>query len=338
MSRRWDGEQVLTTARGFQAACVLGAAAELDVFRCLAERPGTARDVAGKLRCDARAMAVLLDALAALELLEKSGGRYSAPPSVASLLAGGGEGSVLSAVLHLTNCLRRWSQLARVVQAGAPLARIPSIRGEDGDLASFIGAMHDMNASIAAEVIGSMKPLRFRRLLDIGGASGTWTIEFLKATPGSTAILFDLPEVMPLARKRLAEAGMAGRVELAAGDFMSDPLPAGADLAWLSAIAHQNSREENRALFASIFRSLAPGGRIAVRDMVMDQDRTSPPAGALFAVNMLVGTEGGGTFTLDEYREDLESAGFAEVSLARRDEGMSSIVLAVKREGKGGSR
>ena len=331
MSKQWNGEQVLTMARGFQAACVLGAAAELDVFRCLAERPRTAGELAGTLRCDARAMAVLLDALAALELLDKSGGRYSAPPGVALLLGGEAAGSVLSAVLHLTNCLRRWSQLARVVQAGAPLARTPSIRGEDGDLASFIGAMHDMNASIAAEVIGSMKPLQFRRLLDIGGASGTWTIEFLKAVPGSTAVLFDLPEVMPLARKRLAEAGMAGRVELAAGDFMVDPLPAGADLAWLSAIAHQNSREENRALFASIFRALAPGGRIAVRDMVMDPDRTSPPAGALFAVNMLVGTDGGGTFTFEEYRQDLESAGFTGASLARRDEGMSSIIFALKR-------
>ena len=88
-------------------------------------------------------------------------------------------------------------------------------------------------------------------------------------------------------------------------------LPAGADLAWVSAIVHQNSRAQNRALFAKVFAALAPGGRIAIRDILMEEDRTRPVAGALFAVNMLVATEGGGTFTFAELREDLEAAGFA---------------------------
>ena len=73
-----------------------------------------------------------------------------------------------------------------------------------------------------------------------------------------------------------------------------------------------------------------PGGRIAIRDILMEEDRTRPVAGALFAVNMLVATEGGGTFTLAELREDLEAAGFAEVALARQDEAMNAIVVAKK--------
>ena len=190
--------------------------------------------------------------------------------------------------------------------------------------------MHDISAPVAREVIRGLGPLDFRLLLDVGGASGTWTAAFLAACPGSSAILFDLPEVIPLARTRVAELGVADRVRLAAGDFLKDPLPAGADLAWVSAIIHQNSREQNRALFASVLRALVPGGRIAIRDTIMDPSRTSPVAGALFAVNMLVGTEGGGTYTFDEVREDLEAAGFTDVALLRREPAMNSLVAGRK--------
>jgi SAM-dependent methyltransferase len=130
--------------------------------------------------------------------------------------------------------------------------------------------------------------------------------------------------VIPMADKRLRGLGLRDRVELAAGGFMTDPLPPGADLAWVSAVVHQNSRAQNRHLFASVFRALVPGGRIAIRDILMDATRTQPVAGALFAVNMLVATEGGGTFTFDELAEDLAIAGFVEPMILRRDEWMNS--------------
>jgi len=97
---------------------------------------------------------------------------------------------------------------------------------------------------------------------------------------------------------------------------------------------HQNSREQNRKLFANVFQALTPGGRIAVRDHVMDESRTRPVAGALFAINMLVATAGGGTFTFDELREDLRWAGFGEVTLARQDDTMHCVVVARKAGGE----
>lgn len=110
----------------------------------------------------------------------------------------------------------------------------------------------------------------------------------------------------------------------------ADPLPAGADPVWMSAIVHPNSRIENRRLFSKVFKALEPGGRIAIRDILMDEARTSPLSGALFAVNMLVGTRQGGTFTLAELGEDLAAAGFGPPGVLHRDEGMSAIVVAGK--------
>jgi hypothetical protein len=98
----------------------------------------------------------------------------------------------------------------------------------------------------------------------------------------------------------------------------------------VSAIVHQNSRAQNRALFTSVIKALVPGGRIAIRDILMEEDRTSPVAGALFAVNMLVATEGGGTFTFDELREDLAATGFTQAAVLRHDAAMNSIVVARK--------
>ncbi len=330
MAKTWTADELLEKVRGFQAACIISAAAELDLFTVLGGRPATAAALAGKVDADPHATTVLLDALVALALLTKEGDMYSVRPDVAELLTENAPTGILPAVRHMANGVRRWGQLARIVKTGRPAEREPSIRGETADCESFIGAMNNFTASIAPEVVQRLMPLRFQRLLDVGGASGTWTIAFLLAVPEATAVLFDLPEVIPLARERLARTGLSDRVTLVAGDYNTDELPGGADFAWLSAIAHQNSREQNRALYAKIHSALVPSGILVIRDIVMDASRTQPPAGALFAVNMLVATEGGGTFTLGEFEEDLKSAGFTSTELMYRDDYMNSLIRARK--------
>ena len=319
-----NGNAIMELVRGFQPACVVIAGAELDVFSLLHAKPAGAAQVARRIKADLRAVTVLLDALAALGLLDKGSGEapvYRVPAAVAGILAEGGPHSQAGMVRHLGNCLRRWDQLAWVALDGRPAARRPSIRGPAGDLASFIQAMHEVSEPLAAPLVGGLGPLKFEHLLDLGGASGTWTIPFLRLNPQARATIFDLPEVIAMARRTMKRAGLAGRVDLVAGNYTRDALPPGADLAWVSAIVHQNSRAQNRAMFAKVFRALEPGGRILIRDIVMDPSRTRPVAGALFAVNMLTGTGGGGTFTFDEIRGDLAAAGFVRVRWLRRGKG-----------------
>jgi len=330
MTTPWNRDRLLELARGFQPVCVLAAAAELDVFAALARRPLTAAQAARKLSADPRAVAILLDALAALRLLGKRGSRYALAAGVAETLTAGGRQSVLAITRHQANCLRRWAQLAAVTKTGRPARCVPSVRGAADDIASFIGGMDDLAAPVAAEVVACLKDLPFGHVLDVGGASGTWTLALLHARPGATATLFDLPVVLPLARRRLRAAGCLRRVRLAAGDFMRESLPTGADLAWVSAIIHQNSRAENRRLFKKVFDALVSGGRIAIRDILMAPNRTVPVSGALFAVNMLVGTRSGGTYTFAEIRADLQSAGFTAARILRREPTMNCVLAARK--------
>jgi predicted O-methyltransferase YrrM len=337
MKKNLNKDAVLELVRGFQPSCVVIAAAELDVFTILSARPLSAASLARRIKGDARAVAVLLDALSAIGLLGKGTGAepvYSVPKAAAEVLAEAGAQCVLGMVRHLGNCLRGWGHLAEVVLRGKPASSRPSVLGAGGDLASFIRAMHEISEPMATPLVAGLGKLKFTHLLDLGGASGTWTVPFLRLNPEACATIMDRPEVIPMARRLMRKVGLAGRVRLVPGDFMRHALPAGADLAWVSAIVHQNSRAQNRRLFAKVLSALEPGGLILIRDIVMDASRLRPAAGAMFAVNMLVNTRGGGTFTFTELRDDLSAAGFTKVRLLRRGQWMDSVVCASKPVGR----
>lgn len=323
-------EAIMADARAFMKSRVLLTAAELDLFTRLDEKPRTAQQLAVETGLDERALTRILDALAAFKLLNKQGGLYT--------LAEQGEfyssrhpETVLPMIRHMNHLWDKWGQLTNILRDGVGADRDSGIQVEDDDdWNSFIDAMHVVGLHLSQQIAGDYDAGRFRRLLDIGGGSGTYTIAFLNKNPGMSAVLFDFAKVLPLARARIGAAGLAERVELAAGDFYTDPLPGGCDLALLSAIIHQNSPEENLELYRKIWQALEPGGAVLIRDYMMDESRTAPPPGALFAINMLVATKGGGTYTFAETQQALEQAGFMRVRLAREGQGMDSLVEAVK--------
>jgi predicted O-methyltransferase YrrM len=328
--KRPDREQIMEMTAAFMQSCVIGAATELDLFTLLGDDALPAEQIAASLGSDLRATTMLLDAVASLGLLEKRESRYSVPAELRPLLVEGSPQTVLPMLQHRMNILRSWAQLAWVAKAGIPAPRPASIRGPAADRAAFVAAMHSVSGPVADELVGKLDQLKFEHLLDVGGASGTWTLAFLKAVPQARATIFDLPDAVEQARERIGRTEFAQRIRLTPGDYFVDDLPTGADFAWLSAVVHQHSRAQCRALYASVFSALQPGGHIAIRDIVMQPDRTRPALGALFAINMLVNTEGGGTFTFEEIAEDLRSTGFISPQWAIQTDDMNSVILATK--------
>ncbi|HQR68612.1 MAG TPA: methyltransferase [Thermoanaerobaculia bacterium] len=317
-------DALLALARGFQESRVLLTGAELDLFTLLSRETLGVEALVARLGADRRGLATLLDALAAMELLEKRDGLYRTAPG-ATCLSADAPDSIHPMLLHAAALWARWTTLTKRV-GGTPLHERPPEEG----LRAFILAMDVVGAPQAASLVAAAGVGGARRLLDVGGGPATYTKAFLAAAPDLSATLFDLPAVVEIARERLGAAGLLSRVTLVPGDFETEELPAGHDLAWLSAIIHQNSPAQNEALYGRIFRALVPGGRLVVRDHVMDAARTHPRAGALFAVNMLVGTAGGGTYTFDEIREGLERAGFTRVRPLRSGERMDALVEAFR--------
>jgi SAM-dependent methyltransferase len=329
MSAKITEESINELARGFMASRILLSGAELDLFTLLAQEPLTAEDIAAKTKTGLRGIVILLDALSALGFLGKKDGRYQAVPSVASLLSATASDSILPMVLHMATVWQNWSQITDIVRGKTT----PGLKAKgalaEGNRKAFIGAMHVVASKAAPEVVAAINPGEARRLLDVGGGSGTYTLAMLSAKPEMTGTLFDLPPVIELARDRVQSADMLNRVELVAGDFYKDELPPGHDLALLSAIIHQSSYEQNEELYGKVYRALDAGGRIVIRDHVMSADRTQPLQGALFAVNMLAGTEGGRTYTFDEIKEGLTAVGFGRINLIQT-KGMFSLVEGFK--------
>ena len=315
--------------QGFMTARIVFTAAELDLFSLLADRPLTVNEVVTATSCDLRAMTILLDALCALGYLVKQHSSYQTEPSAVPLLVRDSAQSMLPMVQHMGTLWQTWSALTDIVQSKTVASsQRPGALHKD-HIKAFIGAMHTAASKMAPAVVAAVNPAGVRKMLDVGGGSGSYTLAFLRAAQEIRATLFDLPEVIKMAKERIETAGMLDRVTLMPGDFYSDPLPSGHDLAFLSAIIHQNSLEQNKALYCKIYQALEPGGRIIVRDHVMSPDRTQPLDGALFAVNMLVGTSGGSTYTFDEIAAGLSAAGFSNIRQLQ-SKGMFSLVEGFK--------
>ncbi len=323
----FDVDRVLQLARNCWECRILLTAAELDLFALLEPGPLSAEQVANRAKADLRGMTILLDAVAAIGLLSKREDRYHCEPDLAALLSGSGPGSVLPMVLHSASQWNKWSDLTGIVRGEIEPGRHPRT---PQTLRAFIEAMDVVASARAEPVVAAVKPGSAKRLIDVGGGPGTFTKAFLNAVPQMKATLFDQPDVVEIARARLHAAGLLDRVTLVGGDFEIDELPGGHDLALVSAIIHQNSHQQNIELYRKVLPALLPGGRIVVRDHIMQPDRTRPPRGAVFAVNMLVSTSGGNSYTFDEIRDGLIQAGFERIGLLVEDEHMNGLVEAFR--------
>lgn len=320
---------LLEELRGFTNNRIILTAAELDLFDFIGNNKGVkAEDIANKKGLNLKALTRLLDALVVLKYLEKKDDTYFLSEK-GVFLTWTHPRTILPMVLHHVHLWENWTHLTETIKQGKNPKRRP-VHSDDKSTKAFIEAMHVIARSLAKEIVDSYDASNFNVLLDIGAGPCTYTIEFLKKYPNMKAIVFDLEAVIPMSKKFVKKEGLEDRVEFVAGDFYKDPLPNGADLAFLSAIIHQNSPEENIALYHSIYDILPKGGKILIRDHIMNSERTWPPAGALFAINMLVCTPGGDTYTFDEVKQGLEQAGFRDIRLVRKGPKMDCLVEGVK--------
>jgi len=305
-------DDVQETVRGFMASRALLTALELDIFTAVGEG-GSAAEVAKKIGADARATEMLLHALAALKLLAKSNGNFQNTPLSARFLREGSPDNARPGLLHSAHLWKRWSTLTGAVRTGTRV--LPRQDGESAE--TFIAAMQQGSRERAPAIVKAVGAEGVRRMLDLGGGSGACSIAFAKANPELRSEVLDLPDVVPIAKGYIERAGLADRVSVRAGDMLTASFGDGHDLILMSAICHMFSPEENRGLFRRAYQSLAPGGRLAVQDFILEADKTSPRFAALFALNMLVGTRAGSSYSEPEYTEWMRQAGFGDLKRVR---------------------
>jgi hypothetical protein len=312
-------------ATGFWAFKTLAAAHELDLFSRLSGTAGTtSAALAAELGIEPRPADMLLTGCAALGLLEKREGRYVNSPLAEEFLVRGRPYYFGGFVLMLDQRLYPgWGRLTEAIRTNRPTTWDPVVQdslfdGEDPELlAVFWEAMHSLSTFTARELGRAVDLGDARRLLDVGGGSAAYDIELCRLHPDLTATVYYLPQVVDIAAGKIKEADLDGRIETVAGDFFADAtLPGGHDTVLLSMILHDWAEERCRTILRKCRAALPSGGRLVISELLVDDERTGPPAAALMSLNMLVETEGR-NYTPAEYEGWLADLGFEDVHTVR---------------------
>ena len=312
-------------ASAFWQPCALHAAVKLDVFSALAGVPSSAAELAQRLKTSERGLELLLNALAAMELLEKNGSEFRNSSLAETYLDRNRPDYVGHIVMHHHYLVEAWSRLDEAVVSGHPV----ETEGEDEEKEreSFLMGMFNLAVAIAPAISGSIDLSGRRRLLDLGGGPGTHAVFFCKANPELHATVFDRATTRPFAEKIARRYGMSDRVDFAAGDFHLDPIPGRYDVAWLSQILHSNTPDECRGLIEKTAAALDPGGLMLIHEFFLDDNRAAPLFPALFSLNMLINNYGR-SYSASETKEMMVEAGLTGFELLPFRGGNDSKILA----------
>ncbi len=321
----------------------LAAAVELQIFSALGRAPG--QGVAGlgrELGCSERGLRALLDALVAMELLEKDGEspgeRYRNAPLAASYLDEN-SADYLGDWLADPRPAEDWRRLAECVRSGRPLGTVHERESAEDFFPRLIPMLHAVFREPArrgaAELLRRLPPSAEPYVLDLACGSGVWGIAVAEAETRARIAALDFPGILERTRAYAERHGVADRFSWLPGDLHEVALgEARFAAAILGNIVHAVGTASSRELFRRLYRALIPGGVVAVVDQIPDDDRRGPVQPLLFALNMLLHTQEGGTYTRAEYRSWFEEAGFARVETA--DIGMQSPLLLAIKDGSRG--
>ncbi|MCI0641623.1 MAG: acetylserotonin O-methyltransferase [Gemmataceae bacterium] len=317
-----DPTLVLDLLEAFRRSKVLFTAVALGVFDALADGPQTAADLAEELNANPDALERLLNACVCLQLLDRQGAQYSNTPVAATYLCRSSP-QRLTGYLNFSNDFlwNLWGNLEHAVREGGH--RWKQTFGWDGALFSnffrnenakreFLLGMHGFGLLSSPQVVAAFDLGGFRRLIDLGGATGHLVIAGCERYPNLRGAVFDLAEALPLAREVIGASRVADRIDILAGDFFSDPLPQG-DLYALGRILHDWTPAKILKLLTRIYERLPSGGGLLLAEKLLGEDKNGPLWAHMQDLNMLSCTEGKER-TLKEYQSLLTQVGFADVA------------------------
>lgn len=328
-----DFPQLARLAGGYVEARILQVAVRLGLFDVLKERDQDGPSVARSLQTDPRATELLLNALAALGLLEKKGRLFSlTEPSLIYLVSSSPKyfGGMVLFDASLWDC---WGDLETAIRRGKAVRSADMYQADPRETELFISAMHSLvEARGDAEFLTEKLDLeKVTDLLDIGSGPGTYPIHFCRRYPNLRATIFDLPGTLKVTERFIRGSGLEERIKLIAGDYRADPIPGRYQLVFLSNIIHAESGDENSRLMAKLYSSLDHGGKIVIKDHILDDSLTRPAVGAIFSLLMLLATEAGRCYSFREVKGWLEQAGFQRITEAALPSPLiSSLVMGEK--------
>jgi SAM-dependent methyltransferase len=306
---------LMDLATGHVEARIVQTAVELAIFDALEGSALTSEAVAHRLELEPKATELLLNALAALDLVHKQAELFSLAVAAQKYLLRSSPfyvGDMIRFESSVWNC---WEKLPQAIRSGQPVRPANMYQDDPRETEIFINAMDSLvNARGDAEVITrAIKWDGIKELLDVGSGPASYPIHLCRKYPELRVTIFDLPGTLAITQRYVREAAMTERIRLIAGDYRNDPIPGSYDMVFLSNIIHGEGERENLSLIDKLAGNLKPGGRLVVKDHILDDSRTTPPVGAIFSLLMLLTTAAGRCYSFNEIKLWMERAGLTNI-------------------------
>lgn len=310
-----DFTTLMRLAAGHVEARLVQTAVELAIFDRLEHSALTAREVAGALDLDPKATELLLNALASLDLLSKQAELFTLTAISTKHLLRKSPRYVGGMIRFDASLWKSWEQLPDAIRTGQPVRPANMYQDDPNETEIFINAMDSLvKARGDAEAMASAIDWSgVTELLDVGSGPGTYPAALCERFPELHATIFDLPGTLTITDRYVREAGMTQRIRLIAGDYRKDPIPGRYDVVFLSNIIHGEGEKDNASLIQKLAANLKAGGRLVVKDHILDDNRTTPPVGAIFSLLMLLTTVSGRCYSLSEIKGWMEQASLSGI-------------------------
>jgi len=305
----------------------LHTAVKMDLFTVIGDGRPTALEIAQKVDGVVNGVERLLNALVAMELLDKQNETYINTSSGRELLAKDSPRYLGHIIMHHHHLLESWSQLDQAVKSGQP-QRTRSSYSKEEWRESFLMGMFNMAMGLAPQIVPVIDVSNRQHLLDLGGGPGTYAIHFCLNNQNMKATVFDLPTTRPFAEKTIQQFKLADRIDFMDGNYLEDPVEGHYDVAWLSHILHGEGPDDCRRIIQKAVDALEPGGMIIIHDFILNNSMDGPLFPALFSLNMLLGTESGQSYSEEQIIDMLTAVGVRDIRrIAIQSPNDSGIIL-----------
>lgn len=326
-------ERIMQLAWGYAPPLAIEAAIHHRVFDVLDEGPKSLAEAASATGASERGLKGIMNLLVGFGFLSNADGKYSLTPESSAFLVSTKPAFHGGMFRHMSKQLiPAWIQLNDVVATGKPAMAVNQEGAGSEFFTQLVMDIFPLSYMPATTLAHHMKfgaegePVS---VLDLAAGSAVWSIAQAQVSPRVVATAVDWPEVLPVTKQSVARFGLADRYKFSPGDLEQADFGSGHQLATLGHILHSEGVERSKALLTKTFAALASGGTIAIAEFLVNADRSGPPPGVIFAVNMLVNTDNGDTYSFEEISGWLAEAGF--VNPRQLDApGPSPLILATK--------
>ena len=327
-------ERLMQMVWGFAPPLAIEAAVRHGVFDALDKAPMALDELARVTRASPRGIAAVANLLVGLGLLGRDAGdRHTLTPESEAFLVSGKPAFRGGIFRHMSRQLiPNWIKLDEIVATGAPVGAFNQNEGGAAFFEQFVEDLFSVNYDAARTLAAHLDLARVAgrvSILDLAAGSGVWGIALAQSAPHAVVRAVDWPQVLPVTRRVVDRLGLSPRFTYVAGDLASADFGEAHRVATLGHILHSEGEQRSRVLLKKTFEALAPGGTIVIAELLVDEGRRGPLSGLVFAINMLVHTEQGGTYTFNEIAEWLREAGFVDVRQVPAP-APSPLVLATK--------